>query len=88
MDKSKFQIIIDRKEAIECAINKAEKGDIIVLLSKGGDKYQRIKNIDVPYESDITIARNILNIKVEKKQNIRLKNRSRKIKSQNEEIKV
>lgn len=56
-DKSKYEIIEDRKKAIEKAFKNSKDGDIIVLLSKGTDKYQRIKNVDVPYESDPKIAK-------------------------------
>ena len=41
-DKTKYKIIINRKKAIISAIKKSEKGDVIVLLSKGTDNYQRI----------------------------------------------
>lgn len=61
-DKSKFEIIKDRKKAINKAITNSRKGDVIVLLSKGTDEYQRIKNKDVPYESDVKIVEKKLKI--------------------------
>ncbi|MCI8486326.1 MAG: UDP-N-acetylmuramyl-tripeptide synthetase [Clostridia bacterium] len=54
-DKSKFEIIKDRKTAINKALKNSRRGDVIVLLSKGTDTHQRIKNKEVPYESDVTI---------------------------------
>ena len=62
-DKSKFEIIEDRKMAINTALNNSRKGDVIVLLSKGIDKHQRIKNKEVPYESDVTIVEKKLKIR-------------------------
>ena len=61
-DKSKFEIIKDRKRAINKAITNSRSGDVIVLLSKGTDRYQRIKNKDVPYESDVKIVEKKLKI--------------------------
>ena len=61
-DKSKFEIIEDRKMAINKALDNSRKGDVIVLLSKGIDKHQRIKNKEVPYESDVTIVERRLKI--------------------------
>ena len=61
-DKSKFEIIKDRKRAINKAITNSRSGDVIVLLSKGTDEYQRIKNKDVPYESDVKIVEKKLKI--------------------------
>lgn len=55
-DKSKFEIIEDRKIAINKALNNCKKGDVIVLLSKGIDTHQRIKNKEIPYESDVAIV--------------------------------
>ena len=39
----KYQIIIDRKEAIEHLIDTAKKGDIVALIGKGHEDYQDIK---------------------------------------------
>ena len=40
--KGKYQVIIDRKEAIKNAIKMANKADIIVLAGKGHEPYQEI----------------------------------------------
>ena len=40
--KGKYEVIIDRKEAIEKAIKMANKSDIIVLAGKGHEPYQEI----------------------------------------------
>lgn len=41
----KYQIILDRKEAIEYLIDNAKKGDIIALIGKGHEDYQEIKGV-------------------------------------------
>ena len=61
--KDKYEIITDRKEAVKKAIMNSKKGDVVVLLAKGGEQYIKIKNENVKYEGDLTIARNVLNSK-------------------------
>ena len=61
--KDKYEIITDRKEAVKKAIINSKKGDVVVLLAKGGEQYIKIKNENVKYEGDLTIARNVLNSK-------------------------
>jgi UDP-N-acetylmuramoyl-L-alanyl-D-glutamate--2,6-diaminopimelate ligase len=39
-----FKSIVDRREAISYAINKAEKGDVILIAGKGHETYQIIGN--------------------------------------------
>ncbi len=41
----KYEIIEDRKEAIEYLIDNAKKGDIIALIGKGHEDYQEIKGV-------------------------------------------
>ncbi|MFW5961512.1 MAG: UDP-N-acetylmuramoyl-L-alanyl-D-glutamate--2,6-diaminopimelate ligase [bacterium] len=41
---SDYQIIPDRKKAIEAAVKMAEKGDLLMLLGRGHEKYQIIKD--------------------------------------------
>ena len=43
-DFNKYEIIADRREAIQKAVNKAEKDDIVLLLGRGHEKYQIIKD--------------------------------------------
>ena len=62
-DKDKFEIIENRKEAITKAINNANKGDVVVLLAKGGEKYIQINNVNIEYEGDMEIARQVLKLK-------------------------
>ena len=62
-DKDKFEIIENRKEAITKAIMNADEGDIVVLLAKGGEKYIQINNVNVEYEGDMEIAKEVLKLK-------------------------
>ena len=59
--KDKYEIIIDRKEAVSKAIRKSKKGDIVVLLAKGGEHYIKIKDENVKYEGDLAIEKKVLN---------------------------
>ena len=43
--QGKYEIIIDRKEAIEHLIDNAKKGDIVALIGKGHEDYQDIKGV-------------------------------------------
>lgn len=48
--------IIDRKEAIRYAIDKAEEGDVIVLAGKGHEDYQEIKGQKYDMDERVLIA--------------------------------
>ena len=39
-DKKRYEIIPDRFEAINIAVNKLKKGDILILTGKGHEDYQ------------------------------------------------
>lgn len=57
-----YEVVEDRKEAVEKAIKNAKKGDVIVLLAKGEEDYQKVRNVFTPYESDLKIAKRLLDI--------------------------
>lgn len=61
-DKNKYEIIPDRKTAVEKAIINAKPGDVVVLIGKGEEEYQKINGISEKYESDLAIAKRILQI--------------------------
>ena len=52
-----YEIIEDRKTAVETALKNAQKGDVIVLLAKSEETYQKIRGKFVPYESDLKLAK-------------------------------
>ena len=47
-----YEIIIDRHTAIKHAINIAEEGDMVMVLGKGNETYEKLKN-EVIYFNDI-----------------------------------
>ncbi len=48
--KGKYEVIVDRIEAIKHAINMANKNDIIVLAGKGHETYQEINGEKHPFD--------------------------------------
>ena len=65
-DKSKYEIVVDRKDAIKRAIDIAEKNDIVLILGKGNETYEKLKNKTI-YFNDEEEAMNALKSKVKKK---------------------
>lgn len=61
--KCPYEIVLDRTEAIEKAVRNAKPGDVIALLAKGEEDYQKEKGVFVPYESDVKIIKRLFNIK-------------------------
>lgn len=58
-----YEIIPDRAQAISRAIRTAKRGDVVVLLGKGDETYQKINGEYVPCESDLQIAQRLLSAK-------------------------
>ena len=58
--KGKYEIIVDRKKAIERAIKMANKKDIVILAGKGHEPYQEINNVKYPFDERI-IVKEIIN---------------------------
>ena len=57
IEKGKYEIVEDRKEAVEKALTNAEEGDVVVLLAKGEETYQKVRGVFTPYESDLSLAK-------------------------------
>lgn len=57
--KENYFVIVDRKDAIKDAINKAEEGDIVLIAGKGHENYQIIKDEIVEFD-DKLVAKEIL----------------------------
>ena len=60
--KGKYEVIVDRIEAIKKAIKMANKNDIIVLAGKGHEPYQEINGVKYPFDERI-IVNEIINKK-------------------------
>ncbi len=48
--KGKYDIIVDRKEAIRTAIKMMNKRDMVVVCGKGHEKYQEINKEKIPFD--------------------------------------
>ena len=51
-DKSKYEIVIDRKKAIERAINIAGENDIVLILGKGNETYEKLKDKTIYFNDE------------------------------------
>ena len=60
MTNDNYEIILDRKEAIKKAIDDACSNDVVVLIGKGDETFQKINGKLVPYETDLAIAKEFL----------------------------
>ena len=62
IDHSKVDVTIelDRKKAIHDAISMSKQGDVVLICGKGEDSYQKIRGVDTPYPSDITVAQQVI----------------------------
>ena len=57
--KGKYEVVLDRVEAIEHAIKMATKKDIIILAGKGHEPYQEINGVKYPFDERV-IVRDII----------------------------
>ena len=53
--KGKYEVIVDRTEAIEQAIKMANKKDIIILAGKGHEPYQEINGVKYPFDERVIV---------------------------------
>ena len=53
--KGKYEVIVDRKEAIKKAIEMMNKKDIVVICGKGHEKYQEINKEKIPFDERVII---------------------------------
>ncbi|RDW18466.1 UDP-N-acetylmuramoyl-L-alanyl-D-glutamate--2,6-diaminopimelate ligase [Oceanobacillus arenosus] len=61
-DTEKFEVIVDRKKAINKAIQYARKDDIVLIAGKGHETYQQIGHVKYDFD-DRKIARDAINAK-------------------------
>jgi len=45
-----YEVIVDRKEAIEFAIKKAQPGDLVMIAGKGHEDYQVLKTGTIHFD--------------------------------------
>lgn len=61
-----YTSIPDRHTAIKETVLNADNNDVILILGKGEETYQRVNNSYIPYEGDIALAQLYLNKRTEK----------------------
>ena len=66
--KGKYEVIVNRKDAIKKAISMANKRDIIVLAGKGHEQYQEINKVRYPFNEN-EIVNSIIDEMIENKKN-------------------
>jgi UDP-N-acetylmuramoyl-L-alanyl-D-glutamate--2,6-diaminopimelate ligase len=66
MEGSKFEVEVDRKQAIFNAIGRARPGDVVLVAGKGHEPYQEIQGVRHPF-SDVEVAGKALSERQEKK---------------------
>ena len=59
-DKVEVHIELNRQKAIKLAIENSHVGDLVVLAAKGEDPYQKINGVNVPYPTDMVVAKNVI----------------------------
>ncbi len=64
--KGKYEVIVDRTEAIKTALKKANYKDIVVLAGKGHEPYQEINGIKHPYDERVIVRELASEIEEEK----------------------
>lgn len=47
-----YVVISERSKAITVAMNSLKKGDVLIVAGKGGEDYQEIKGIKIPYKDE------------------------------------
>ena len=54
-----YVIVVDRESAIEYALDLLQKGDVLLIAGKGGEKYQAIMGVRHIY-NDVAAVRSML----------------------------
>jgi UDP-N-acetylmuramoyl-L-alanyl-D-glutamate--2,6-diaminopimelate ligase len=58
-NKAKFNIILDRRDAIKMAIKEMNINDVLFVLGKGDEDYQIVGNVQLPFD-DRKVIKDIL----------------------------
>lgn len=58
-EASKVERVVDRRQAIERALSRAKKGDVVLIAGKGHEATQTIGTVKMPF-SDAQVAKDIL----------------------------
>lgn len=60
IENKRYEIIVDRIEAITKALNYAKKGDLVLIAGKGHETYQIFKDKKIPFD-DREVVEKVLN---------------------------
>ena len=66
--KGRYEVVVDRVEAIKVALKRATNKDIIVLAGKGHEPYQEINGVKHPFDERIIVNDLIKELGLEKKE--------------------
>ncbi|QTE68207.1 UDP-N-acetylmuramoyl-L-alanyl-D-glutamate--2,6-diaminopimelate ligase [Clostridiales bacterium] len=66
----KYEVIENRRAAIDRALRMAEEGDVIVLAGKGHETYQEIMGIKRPFDEKVIVSELLLEIRKEQENGI------------------
>lgn len=69
-DCDNYEIIVDRSKAIKRAIDIAETGDIVLILGKGNEMYQKLKDKTIHF-NDTEEASKYLNERLEREKSLK-----------------
>lgn len=58
-DQVQVETILDRREAIQTAIEASRDGDVVVVAAKGADPYQKVRGIDTPWPTDMAVVKEV-----------------------------
>lgn len=61
--KGKYEVIVDRREAIKKAISMMNKKDMVVIAGKGHEKYQEIGKEKVPFDENEIVKEIFIELK-------------------------
>lgn len=64
-DKSKYEVVVDRSQAIKRAIDIAKDNDMVLILGKGNETYQKLKTETI-YFNDFEEAKKHLKARLDK----------------------
>jgi UDP-N-acetylmuramoyl-L-alanyl-D-glutamate--2,6-diaminopimelate ligase len=56
----KGEVCIDRREAISLAVNKANAGDVVLIMGKGHESGQEINGVITPFDDRLELTQAIL----------------------------
>ncbi|NFV11637.1 hypothetical protein FDG09_01500 [Clostridium sporogenes] len=59
INSNNYEKVCDRKEAIIQALNIAQEGDMVIILGRGHENTQKIKQSEIPF-NDKTVTEQLL----------------------------